>query len=268
METQILLFKIIMTPIIIAGVTLIARRWGNDIGGLFIGLPLTSGPVSIFFSVEQGRQFAAHAANSAMLGTIPVVIFYLTYMFCAKRFPWYLSSIFSIIMYFLAVFGFSQAAPIPVITAFLVPLFFGIGLFSLGKTDMNNKKMTYPWWDIPFRVITATFMVVFITTAARNLGPVWSGLLSAFPVFTIVIVTFSHRQGGSAAIKQYFRGAILGLYSYYLFFMVVMLLIEKMSISLVYSIASVMALLLNLLFLTLRIRKKQKFFATIPPSGT
>lgn len=247
-----------MTPIIIAGVSLIARRWGNEIGGMLIGLPLTSGPVSMFFTLEQGRQFASSAANTAMVGTIPVVTFYLAYMFAARVMKWYFAAIFSLTSYFLALLFFSYVTPTPLITAFLIPLTLWAAYQILGSTENQVKAVPVPWWDIPMRVVTATGLVVIVTSTASHMGSLWSGLLSAFPIFSVVMSTFSHSQGGTAALKPYFKGAVLGLYSYYAFFIVVNVFITRANSVLVYSSATALALLINLIFMRVRIINNRK----------
>lgn len=44
---QLLLIKLLLTPLSMLAVSWAARRWGPGIGGLLAGLPLTSGPISI-----------------------------------------------------------------------------------------------------------------------------------------------------------------------------------------------------------------------------
>ena len=59
----LLLAKVVLTPLFIAAVTLAGRRWGPAVGGWLAGLPLTSGPVSVFLALEQGPGFAARASS-------------------------------------------------------------------------------------------------------------------------------------------------------------------------------------------------------------
>src|SRR5579872_1514179 len=40
-----LVLKLTVTPVLILTASLASRRWGESIGGWFVGLPLTSGPV-------------------------------------------------------------------------------------------------------------------------------------------------------------------------------------------------------------------------------
>ena len=240
-----LILKLIMTPLIIATATLVARRWGERIGGLMIGLPLTSGPVSIFFAVEQGRGFAANAAKGSILGLIPVAVFCITYTCGSKRLPWYFSSAFGIAFYFLTVWLVSFAVPGLGFEVILVPSILWIALLILGKTVSLEQQITSPWWDLPMRMVIATTLLILITTGAGTLGPKWGGLLSPFPIFTFVMATFSHSQGGPGAARQLIRGVLLGLFSYTAFFVVVALLVQLTNLFIVYALATLAALVVN-----------------------
>jgi hypothetical protein len=94
-------------------------------------------------------------------------------------------------------------------------------------------------------MIIAASLLVVITTLAGTLGSKWSGLLSPFPVFSFVMATFSHRQGGTGAAWRFMRGLLTGLFGYTAFFMVVGLLIERTNLVLVYSLATFAALVVN-----------------------
>ena len=240
-----LILKLIMTPLIIAAATLVARRWGERIGGLMIGLPLTSGPVSIFFAIEQGPLYAANAARGSILGLIPVAVFCTAYVQSARHFRWYLAAIFSISLYLATVWGMSLLVPDLALESLVVPLILGLAFFMLGKMDTLDHAPTSPWWDLPVRMVVATAMLVAITTGAGSLGSKWGGLLSPFPIFTFVMVTFSHSQGGAGAAWRLIRGVLAGLFSYTAFFIVVSLLVENTSLWIVYSLATAAALAVN-----------------------
>ena len=67
----------------IAAATLAARRWGFMVGGWLAGLPLVSGPISIFLALEQGPPFASQAAHGTLLGVIAVAAFCIVYALAA-----------------------------------------------------------------------------------------------------------------------------------------------------------------------------------------
>lgn len=264
-----LLLKILMTPLIIITSTVVARKWGENIGGLIVGLPMTSGPVSIFFALEQGRSFAAHAAKSAILGLIAVSVFCAAYVWSAKRFSWQLSAVIGIGLYLAAVWAVSFISPGLEITVFLVPTVLLLALNWIGKTDSLSTRPTAPWWDLPLRIVIATALLVLITGGASGLGSTWSGLLSPFPIFTFVMATFSHRQGGGAAAWRLIRGVLTGLFSYVAFFVVVALLVERAALPLVYALATVTALGLNSLSLAAVLWRRRNERARMPglPAG-
>jgi len=45
---------VVLTPLFIAGVSPARRKWGSAVAGTLAGLPLTSGPVSVFLALGQG----------------------------------------------------------------------------------------------------------------------------------------------------------------------------------------------------------------------
>ena len=66
-DKTMLLLKLILTPLLLGGVTLAGRKFGPTVSGWLVGLPLTSGPVSFFLALEQGTKFAAHAAQGTLM---------------------------------------------------------------------------------------------------------------------------------------------------------------------------------------------------------
>jgi hypothetical protein len=239
------LVKLLLTPAIIILATLVARRWGEGVGGLMIGLPLTSGPVSYFFAVEQGKLFAAGAALGAMLGLVPVVAFCLSYALAVRRLRGGLAAAAGIAAYLLAVGSVSLLQPGIGLVILLVPAALLMGLLMLGKPKAVIEPVRAPWWDLPLRIVIATAILVLITTAASLLGPKWSGLLSPFPVFTFVMVVFYAHQGGAAPAGRFVRGVVRGLFGYLAFFLVISLLLARGSLLLTYGLAAMAALGVN-----------------------
>src|SRR5881397_2426094 len=88
----LLFAKLVLTPLLIAAVTLAGRRWGPAVGGWLAGLPLTSGPVSVFLALEQGPGFAARAAVGTLFGLAAMAICCLTYARIAHAASWPVST--------------------------------------------------------------------------------------------------------------------------------------------------------------------------------
>ena len=85
---MILALKLVLTPALIAAATLVGRRFGPSISGWLVGLPLTSGPVSLFLALEQGTTFAATAASGFIAGVMAAAVYALVYVGMARRFGW------------------------------------------------------------------------------------------------------------------------------------------------------------------------------------
>ena len=65
---NILLLKLILTPLLIGSVSLAGRRWGPTVGGLLVALPLTSGPILFFLALERGAPFTVNTALGTLEG--------------------------------------------------------------------------------------------------------------------------------------------------------------------------------------------------------
>jgi hypothetical protein len=239
------LLKLILTPLIVAAATLAARRWGDSIGGWLIGLPLTSGPVSVFFALEQGKEFAAHAAQGAILGVVAVSVFCTAYSFGARGTRWQQSILVAIACYAPTIWIISHLQLSLGWTEFLALAALCAALLLMNKPGSAPKIILQPAWDLPLRMLTATIILIAITALARSLGPLWSGLLSPFPIFTLVLAIFSQSQGGAASAQRVVRGVVTGLFGYAAFFLVVSLLVTRLNLIAVYSLAALAAMSVN-----------------------
>lgn len=252
----LLLCKITLTPLFIAAATLCARRWGPVLGGWIVGLPLTSGPVSVFLALEQGRDFAAQAAASTILGTLNLAAYAILYARLAKHLPWFLTLPLSLTGYFILIALFSTLALAP-IPATLLALAFLFTAMHFEKTAATKPATAPPhWWDIPFRMAAATAVVLTITLLSSHLGPQLSGLLSAFPVIITVMYVFSHNLYGPEIVHQLTYGLITGSFAFLAFFLIVAATVRSTNLALVYLLATAATCAVNLFILYLTKQKR------------
>ncbi|MDR1827862.1 MAG: hypothetical protein LBR29_05995 [Methylobacteriaceae bacterium] len=242
----ILLIKLIMAPLLISGATLAVRRWGPAVGGWIVGLPLTSGPVSVFLLVEQGREFAALSAHSTLNGLLSVVAFCLVYERSSRRFPWPAAAALSLAAYFAVVTLFNTVHPPLWASVALVCGGITLALAAVKPVTETLPVMSAPYWDLPVRMITATLLVVTITGVSRNLGPSLSGLFSTFPIFICLMSVFSQHIYGTVAVRKFEHGVISGSYAFAVFFIIAAFTLRAWSPALVYTAAIAGALGTNL----------------------
>ncbi len=228
----ILVLKLVLTPLLIGGATLVARRWGPGVGGWIVALPLTSGPVLVFLALDHGPAFASAAALGSLSGLAAIAAFCAAYAFVARG-----SGPAACFAVASAVFVAAGALLQPVIdrptwvllAIVLVAVSLAIRFVPSSGTD--HPPMSHPWWDIPARMVVATTLVLGITAVAPYLGPHWSGLLATFPVYLSVLAVFTHRQTGPGAADDVLRGLLVGLYGTAAFFVVVAVGLEPIGIA-------------------------------------
>jgi uncharacterized integral membrane protein len=243
---QLLLIKLVLTPLLMLIVSWAARRWGPGIGGLLVGLPLASGPISIYLCAEQGANFAASAAGHSILSLTPVALFSVVYAVVAQRLsmPACLLSGFGV---FLLVLYFLQSLALSLWQAWII----GVLVISIGLIVVPNKlpvkfQIRYPRWDLPARILCAIAMVFLITLSASVLGPRWSGLLSPIPIIAWPLCAFVHGQQGSEEARLVLRGILEGAFGVMIFYTVIAGGLSFIHPVLAYGIAIFAALFVSL----------------------
>lgn len=241
----LLAFKLILAPALIAMATLIGRRWGHGVSGWIAALPLTSAPVSFIFALQYGPPFAAQAAIGTLAGLISVSAFCLVYCTLARWRHWTLCIVFAVIAFF-CVTALLNAFPLTLLPVYVVVLIvLTLTLRFIPKPKTSFEAMTAPKWDLPARMLTAIVFILLVTYAAEGLGPQLSGLLTPFPIFATILALFAHTQRGADASIQSLRGILTGLYAFATFFLVVGTLLLALPIGIVYLLAVVVAIAVN-----------------------
>ena len=217
----VLLFKLIVTPLFIGMVTLAGRRWGPAVSGLLMGLPLTSGPISVFLALQYGPAFASRAAVGNLAGQVSVCVFCLTYGLAAVKLPWTLCAPAALLAFLGSTAALNRASWTLVSASLLLLAAIAAVHRLLPRRPFRAALALPPRWDLPARMAVATAFVLALTAAARTLGPQISGLIAPFPVFGVVLAAFTQHRQGPAAAARLLRGNVLGSLAFIAFFLVV-----------------------------------------------
>lgn len=216
--------KLLLTPAIVVLSTLAGRRFGRIASGWLIGLPLTSGPITAIFAVEQGHRFAARAAVGSLGGAIGEVAFCVAYAAAARRRRWP-GSVLAGTLGFAAAALVLQAVPLDADARDVLPLALTAaaalvaGLALVPRVAPRDGPQLLPSrWDVPARAVTATAFLLALTALATTLGPGLSGLLAVYPLYTVVLAAFAQRLEGPAGAVQVLRGLMVGLFSFVCFY--------------------------------------------------
>ena len=247
---EVLALKLLLTPLLVGGASLIARRWGSAVGGWVVGIPFTSGPVTLFIALSHGAHFAAAVATGIMAGTASQVAFALGYSWCARRWGWRVCLAVATVA-----FGVLTGALLGFSTGPLVTFAFAMASISVAFAILPRPRAftparnALPAWDIPARMLVATCLVIALTEGAALLGPRLAGLLAPFPLYAALLSVFSHRLNGAEPAIAVWRGLLLGLFAFAGFFLALALLLEQLGVAVAFTIAVVVAVAVQLLSL-------------------
>lgn len=257
---MIFALKLVLTPALIAAATLAGRRFGPSISGWLVGLPFTSGPVSLFLALEQGTSFAAAAAAGSIGGVAASAAFAVAYAAMARRFRWPASLAgaslaFGVAVVALRALPLDSGLPSPLLALYaggVAAAIFGIRLIP--APGVLEEAPAAPRWDLPVRMVVATGLVIVITGAAPLLGPQLSGLLTTYPVYAGVLAVFAHAERGGAAATQVVRGLCYGIIAFATFFLAIGALVDRAGILPAFAAAAAGAIVVQAATLA-RVRK-------------
>jgi len=215
----LLALKLVLTPFLIGGASLAARRWGPAVAGSLVGLPLTSGPVAFFVAVEQGIPFAIDVGLAVLAGGFALCAFAIVYARAALARLGPLAALaLASAVYVAAAAGLGALRPpglpllVPAVAVVLVAT-----LRVLPATVDTQRATRPPRWDLPVRILVGTSLIVILTTVAPVLGPRASGLIATYPVYLSTLTFFAHHQGGPLSVAAMQRGLVFGLFGWLAF---------------------------------------------------
>lgn len=214
------LLKIVLMPLIIAGVTLAARKWGNVIGGVIAGMPWVGGAILFFIGVEQGETFMINALPGVLIGLIGWLGFCTMYIVSGQKFGVLVSFISGIFTYLLIGFLLQDFTNTLSINGWFIVMFLltitSLSFFPKVKTqsEVTPKSLKF---EIPLRMIMITAFVFVITYFAKLMGPNWSGILTPFPIMTATLAVFTHYTQGLSQVRLALMGMYTGVIGFSIF---------------------------------------------------
>lgn len=207
----ILALKLILVPTLIAGVTLAGRRVGPLIAGALAGFPIVMGPLLIFVSVEQGREFAVGAARGAAAGIPAAMLFMVGYAWAARRVRWPGAICLAFATWAVYAAGVHAVAPPLVAVAVVAVVSFPLTLVALPRVRGVGAPHPASAVEVGARIAAAIGLVLAVTGVAAAIGPTWSGLLAMAPVASPVLAGFTHARAGADQAIRMLRGISTGM---------------------------------------------------------
>lgn len=230
--TALLLLKLTLVPLVLAGVTLAGRRFGPGMAGRLAGLPVVAGPIVLLLAHEQGAGFAQAAATGAIAAIAALLAFGVVYSHLARRRAWPLAlsgALGAWLLAALALLGLPQtllaalaaAGAALLLTPRLLPAAAPTAPTALTAPTAPTAPTTGD--DLRWRMLAGALLTLTVTGMAAVVGDSASGLLAAFPVLGSVLAVSTHRARGAAAVATLYRGMVRGFRVFAAFFLVLAL---------------------------------------------
>lgn len=233
-----LFFKLTLTPALVVLASLAGKKWGLKVSGMLAGLPVVAGPVLFFLALDQGPQFAARAAEKALLGPMAFSAFVLAYARVCGRSGILLSVLAGWAAFFLASVACFLIQP-PLWLALALSLAV-LGITSLAMPKLPNRKrkqrareaaLKLFSLNMLLRAASALALALGLITFGRALGPDLSGVLAPFPVVTTVLAGFSQKSRGPEGANRFLAGSLRGMLAFALFSLVLAAGLERFGIA-------------------------------------
>ena len=196
-----------------------------------MGIPFTSGPITLFLFLDHGAGFATNAALGSLLGIFATIAWALVYSAAARRGAGLGVCIVAGLVVFATVGATVRdlsAGPVPVYLALVAVLVVAIRLTPASRVHYG---VHLPWWDLPARMVLATALVLTITSSAVVLGPRLAGLLATIPLYASILAGFGHTLVGPRAAIDVWRGLLFGLFGFGAFYLMLALFLEPLGIA-------------------------------------
>jgi hypothetical protein len=236
---DILLVKLTLAPLLVVGSSLAGRRWGHEVSGLLVALPLVAGPILLITDLEHGAHFAARAAAASLLGLVALASFVVVFARVSRRHNWVLAVGAGWLAFLAVALGFSTAA-LPA----GVGLALACGAYVLAPRLMppdphleSSSAARLPPWDLPARALATAILVLSLTGAAAGLGPTLTGVLTPFPVSNTVLAAFVLVLEGPAHANAFLRGFLRGAFGFVAFCFLVAVLLVPLGTAPAFAIA-------------------------------
>lgn len=209
--SYVLVIKLVLAPLLVATATSAGYRFGPKVTGWLAGFPAVAGPILLLFTLEQGPEFAARAAEASLLGVVSLVGFCVMYLMVARSHSWPLSLLCGWIFYGCATLLLRQLSSPWWLNAAIGLAAIALASRLLARPHAPLLPRTVRVWDIPARMAATAVLVLMLTTAASGLGSQLSGLLTPFPVMTTVIAVFAQREQGYAGALRTLQGLLASM---------------------------------------------------------
>lgn len=217
-----LLLKLTIAPLLLLLIHYAQKRFGSFVSGIIPGLPITSGPISYFIALEQGKLFASNSAVASLYGMSGIGLFCFCYAAMLAKYG-VVKALFAALTLWCAFSAFTLLLPINIALACVISLSV-LAVLALASSKLQFAPDAKPFtaaWELPVKILMVSSFIVLVTFLSANIGAMWSGLLSTFPVILAVMGSIAHASEKKYSAYKVLNGGIIGSLGGCVFFVVI-----------------------------------------------
>lgn len=190
--------KLIVTMVIVVGLSLIAERVGPRVAGVLAGYPLGSSIVLFFLGVEYGSQFATDSAVYMTAGLVAELVFLFCYYqistIARRKKDIITPSLCALAGFFITTWciHFLQLNSYQAVLIFFSAIIVFTYIFRKIPDHKILEGAKLRPSTLLLRAVLAAAIVIIITTSAYIVGSTWAGLLGAFPTTLFPLILIIH----------------------------------------------------------------------------
>jgi hypothetical protein len=250
-----LIVRMAVTAAFLLAATVTAERAGPLIGGLVATLPISAGPVYIFFALDHDAHFIAQSALGSTVTNANNILFGLAYVLLAQKrsLAVSLSGAFAVWIAFAWVTSFVHWTLATAVLFNVAALVVSIWLSAPFRHTVA-QRVHARWHDLLMRAAMVALLVGVVVTLSFHIGPTASGNLAVFPIVLTSIILILHRRIGGPATGAVIANAIIGLGGFGIATVALHLLAEPLGSALALVLTLVVSVGCNLLLFFARRR--------------
>ena len=242
-----LLLKLTIAPLLLLFIHFAQKRFGSFVSGIIPGLPITSGPISYFIALEQGKLFASNSAVASLYGMSGIGLFCYAAMLAKYG---VVKALFAALTLWCAFSAFTLLLPVNIAFAsvFSLSTLLVLALVSSKLKFAPDAKPFTAAWELPLKMLLVSCFIMLVTFISAKIGAMWSGLLSTFPVILAVMGSIAHASDKKYSAYKVLNGGIIGSLGGCVFFAVIALALKfEFVIWQVYAAAAVCSTLFTII---------------------
>ncbi len=240
-----LLLRIIIGPLGVLVGTLAQRRLGPAVGGLVIGLPLTSLPLLWLVALQRGSTFTGSMTSAILIGSISEGFVLWAYAKMTGRCTPIVALLGSLGVFALSVTTIGMFHFSAVTAGFLTSASLALALRWWPESSTTDAMVANVRSRLVVRVIAATIFTIVIVTMAGKFGALLSGLVDALPMTTMLMAFMTHQEQGPDATSQFIRGVLRGSFSWVISTVVLAIVLSTGHALLAFGLSLLTALLVQ-----------------------